>query len=217
MLDRLQLPSAIYFDSSTEVLKRKGGQYIGLVSPRGSWHIGRVKWLCGLGIAAMKTLHLLRHAKSSWREHQLADIDRGLNKRGLRDAPRMGEALAERLAPMSLAVSPAKRAQLTLEGLIAGWPALADYPHYTESDLYTFDAQDLLSWVAVQQGLHSALFIIGHNPALTELVNQLVGDWVLDNLPTAGYVELQLPIDRWSEVLHCQAQLKCQLFPKQLP
>lgn len=167
--------------------------------------------------APVKTLHVLRHAKSSWREASLPDIERGLNKRGLRDAPRMGEALSARLAPMSLAVSPARRAQLTLEGLMAGWPALGDLQHYTEDDLYTFDSAEVAAWTAVQQDHHSALFIIGHNPALTELVNQLVGEWVLDNLPTAGYVELQLPIDHWRDVLHCHARLTYRLFPKQLP
>ena len=74
----------------------------------------------------MKTLHLLRHAKSAWDQPGLADRQRGLNKRGKRDAPRMGAALAAMIPPQSVAVSPAKRAQLTLDGLCAGWPALAD-------------------------------------------------------------------------------------------
>ena len=68
----------------------------------------------------MKTLHLLRHAKSAWDQPHLSDRERGLNKRGRRDAPRIGEMLAQRLAPMSIAVSPARRAQLTLEGLCTG-------------------------------------------------------------------------------------------------
>ena len=64
----------------------------------------------------MKTLHLLRHAKSAWDQPGLSDRDRGLNKRGRRDAPRMGAALANLVGPHSIAVSPAQRAQLTLQG-----------------------------------------------------------------------------------------------------
>ena len=164
----------------------------------------------------MKTLHLLRHAKSSWSEPGLADRERGLNKRGRRDAPRMGRALAQQMAPMSVAVSPARRAQLTLEGLCNGWPALGDLPHYTEQDLYTFSGEEVLEWIGAQADSHRALFLIGHNPAFTELVNQLAGEYVLDNLPTAGYVRLSLALERWSELRAGCGVLEQSLFPRQL-
>ena len=164
----------------------------------------------------MKVLHLMRHAKSSWDNPGLADRDRGLNKRGKRDAPRMGEALSQRMAPMSIAVSTARRAQLTLEGLCDGWPALRDQPHFTEEDLYTFSAEDLVAWIAVQEDSHRRLFMIGHNPAFTDLVNHLVGEGSLDNLPTAGYVELALAIDRWRDLRPDCAVVAYSLFPKQL-
>lgn len=165
----------------------------------------------------MKILHLMRHAKSAWDQPGQSDRERGLNRRGQRDAPRMGEALSQRMAAMSVAVSPARRAQLTLEGLCAGWPALADYPHYTEEDLYTFSAQDLLDWIAAQDDSQRRLFIIGHNPAFTDLVNLLTGDNSLDNLPTAGYVELALAIDHWRDLQQACAVMPYSLFPKQLP
>ena len=164
----------------------------------------------------MKTLHLFRHAKSSWDQPHLSDRERGLNKRGKRDAPLMGEALAQRMAPMSIAVSPARRAQLTLQGLCAGWTALADQPHYTEEDLYTFSGADLFEWIAAQDDACSALFVISHNPGLTDLVNALVGHDSLDNLPTAGYVELMLRIDHWRDLRQGCAMLEYSLFPKQL-
>ena len=164
----------------------------------------------------MKILHLMRHAKSSWDNPGLADRDRGLNKRGKRDAPRMGEALSQRMAPMTVAVSPARRAQLTLEGLCDGWPAMRDLQHYTEEDLYTFSAEDLLEWIAVQEDRHRRLFMIGHNPAFTDLVNYLTGDETLDNLPTAGYVELALAIDQWRDMDRACAVIAHSLFPKQL-
>ncbi|RLA48808.1 MAG: phosphoglycerate mutase [Gammaproteobacteria bacterium] len=164
----------------------------------------------------MKTLHLLRHAKSSWDHTGLSDRERGLNKRGVRDAPRMGVALAQRMAPMSIAVSPARRAQLTLTGLCQGWPVLGDQVHCTEEDLYTFSCGDLFQWIAGQGDTPGALFIIAHNPALTDLVNMLTGQYSLDNLPTAGYIELALQINHWRNLQQGCAVLEYSLFPKQL-
>ena len=164
----------------------------------------------------MKTLHLMRHAKSAWDQPELPDRERKLNKRGKRDAPRMGEALAQEVVAQSIVVSPARRAQLTLDGLCAGWPALADFEHFTEESLYTFDSADLLEWISIQPNHHSSLFLIGHNPALTDLVNELVGSWSLDNLPTAGYARLTLNVETWSQVLAGSSALVRTLFPKEL-
>lgn len=169
------------------------------------------------GIIAVKTLHLLRHAKSSWKYQELDDRERGLNKRGKRDAPCMGAALAARLQPMSIYVSPARRAQLTLEGLCAGWPALQKLSHRCDEQLYTFDVKDLLDWLSQRPGNERTLFVIGHNPALTDLVNRLVGKHCLDNLPTAGYVELSVPVESWRDLSLCEAVLEYSLFPKELP
>lgn len=164
----------------------------------------------------MKTLHLLRHAKSSWEQPGLSDRERGLNKRGRRDSPRMGEALAQRLAPMPVAVSPARRAQLTLEGLCTGWPGLEDLDHATEEELYTFSADDILAWLLARDDAHDAVFIIGHNPALTDLANALAGEEVIANLPTAGYLELALQIDHWRNMGQGCGRIEYSLFPRQL-
>ncbi len=164
----------------------------------------------------MKTLHLLRHAKSSWGEPGLSDRDRGLNKRGRRDAPRMGEALAQRVTPMAIYASPARRAQLTLDGLCEGWPAIAALEHAIEEPLYTFDADDIFSWLLERDDSQAALFIIGHNPALTDLANALSLEDGLANLPTAGYLELSLQIDHWRDLRQGCARIQDSLFPRQL-
>ena len=164
----------------------------------------------------MKTLHLLRHAKSSWDESGLSDRDRGLNSRGLRDAPRMGQVLATECAPMTVHVSPARRAQLTLEGLCAGWPALARYPHRTVESLYTFSSADLAAFLRSCEDDCESLFLIGHNPALTDLVNELLVEDYLENLPTAGYARLLLDIQDWHELRPACAQLERLLLPRQL-
>jgi phosphohistidine phosphatase len=92
----------------------------------------------------------LRHAKSCWDDPKLSDRKRGLNKRGKRDAARMGEALSRRMAPMPVVVSPARRAQRTLVGLCDSWPALAEFDHVTDENLYTFSADDLFAWLSGQ-------------------------------------------------------------------
>jgi phosphohistidine phosphatase len=164
----------------------------------------------------MKTLHLLRHAKSSWNKPGLSDRERGLNKRGKRDAPRMGEALAQRMAPMQISVSPARRAQLTLGGVCDGWPALSEIHHITDEDLYTFSADDVFAWLQEQDDTHAALFIIGHNPAFTDLANALTEGDGLANLPTAGYLELALQIDHWQDMRQGCGRIEYSLFPRQL-
>ena len=165
----------------------------------------------------MKTLHLLRHAKSAWDEPGRDDRSRGLNKRGRRDAPRMGAALALELPAQAVHVSPARRAQLTLDGLCSAWPDLANCRHSTEEALYTFAAGELLSWIGARVGEGDSLFLIGHNPALTETINTLVGQHQLDNLPTAGYARLILDITAWDELKPGCARLERLLIPRELP
>ena len=164
----------------------------------------------------MKTLHLMRHAKSSWDQPALADRDRVLNARGRRDAPRMGRALSRRMPAMPAAVSPARRAQLTLEGLCEGWPELAAVAHVTTEALYTFSCGDLIDWIAGQHDQLDALFLIGHNPALTDLINVITSTDALDNLPTAGYVQLSAPVDHWSDLAQGGGSVEQSLFPKQI-
>jgi len=165
----------------------------------------------------MKTLHLLRHAKSSWAEAGVDDHDRDLNARGERAAPRMGRALGERLTAQVIHASTARRAWRTLEGLSAGWPELQGQAHVRDDGLYTFAWQDLLAWIQQQKTNPESLFLIGHNPALTDLCNQLVGRPALDNLPTAGYLRFSIPVDTWSDLAPGVATLEDYLFPRDLP
>lgn len=165
----------------------------------------------------MLTLHLLRHAKSDWDEPGLDDRERGLNRRGRRDAPRMGAALAAELVPVDIHVSPARRAQLTLRGLVEGWPELARVEHWTEEGLYTFDAEELLEWIAGCGETRDTLFLIGHNPAFTDLVNFLAGAPVIDKLPTAAYARLVLEADSWAALGPGCASLQRLLRPRELP
>jgi phosphohistidine phosphatase len=164
----------------------------------------------------MKNIYLMRHAKSSWSEPGLADHDRGLNRRGKRDAPRMGRALAARLPPCVVASSSARRARLTLAGLCEGWPGLDEMPHRIDAGLYTFSADELAQWITGQDDALTSLFIIGHNPAMTVLINTLAGKPALDNLPTAAFAHLSADIEHWAELQAGCGQLLDVLFPRTL-
>jgi phosphohistidine phosphatase len=166
----------------------------------------------------LKTLHLLRHAKSSWQEPGLSDHERDLNDRGRRDAPAMGAALCERglLPPQPAFCSSARRARLTLEGICEGFPALAAQPHRIDPALYSFDCRDLLAWLRQFDNAFASCLLVGHNPALTDLCNLLVGRAALDNLPTAGYLQLQLSVDDWRDVGEGTGDIAHWLFPRDL-
>lgn len=167
----------------------------------------------------MKSLYLLRHAKSSWDNPGQSDIERPLNPRGERDAPRMGRALGARLQPMMFHVSPAERAQSTFRNLQPHWPGLTAEHGVTVAALYTFDYRSLMEWIAQQARDLSDLAVLGHNPALTDLTNYLVGYGTLANIPTAGWVELVLDMHDWADIPQFRGggQLSYRLFPRELP
>ena len=163
-----------------------------------------------------KDLYLLRHAKSSWADASVSDRERGLNNRGRRNAPRMGKALAALMEPQVAHVSPARRAQLTLGGLQDGWPELQACEHQTEEALYTFSADDLVAFIRARDDADDSLFLIGHNPGLTDLVNWICDVTVLANLPTAGFAHLSLAIPSWSQLDRGCGRLHTRLAPKEL-
>lgn len=148
----------------------------------------------------MKRLTLLRHAKSSWQDAELADHERPLADRGRRDAPRMAERLKARNAsPALILTSSAKRALETAR-LVA---AALDSPHdslQVEPALYLADPGTILQILANQNDEVGELLLVGHNPGLTDLVNRLLPDLRLDNLPTAGIVAMDSTAARWAEL-----------------
>ena len=146
----------------------------------------------------MKRLYLLRHAKSSWKDPELEDFDRPLNKRGKRDAPFMGQRLRlANIRPDLIISSPAKRAGKTAK-IIA---AQIEYPvkeiQWRESlyDAGTLTLLGILREIAdpVEQAM-----LVGHNPGLTLLAEFLTGEAV-DNIPTSGVFAVDLAIESWNQ------------------
>ncbi len=145
----------------------------------------------------MKTLMLLRHAKSSWKDEGLADHDRPLNERGKRDAPRLGLVLKnEHRLPDLILTSTAERACRTTE-LVAGASGYTGAIVRVD-DLYAADAKRLLEVARARGSQAGRLLLVAHNPGLEELVEQLTGR--SETMPTAALAEIVLPIDQWSEL-----------------
>jgi len=147
----------------------------------------------------MKTLILVRHAKSSWKDRSLPDPMRPLNKRGRRDAPLMGQRLAEQATDVELMIaSPAVRAMETAEAMAEE----LDYPWdeiVADERLYHADPEDILVVIEEQDPWVDHLMLIGHNPGMTSLVNGLTRT-NLDNVPTAGVVKLTYDVERWIDI-----------------
>jgi len=165
----------------------------------------------------VKTLHLLRHAKSAHGDRAVADHERDLNDRGRRDAPAIGLALRDVLDALPpVYCSTALRARRTLEGVLEGYGGPAAQAPTHDARLYTFDYRELLDWLCRLPQAQAQCLLVGHNPALTELCNQLLGRPALDNLPTAGYLQLRLAVDRWSDIAPGTGELQRWLFPRDL-
>jgi phosphohistidine phosphatase len=147
----------------------------------------------------MKTLMLVRHAKSSWKERGLPDHERPLNKRGRRDVPIMGERLAQRGVEVDLIISSsAMRAVTTAEAMAEAFEYAWD-EIVVDERLYEAYADEILEVIEEQDDWVDHLMLIGHNPGLTALANYL-SSHDIENVPTCGVVGLRYDIKRWAEV-----------------
>lgn len=161
----------------------------------------------------MKTLTLLRHAKSSWKEKDLQDHERPLNSRGERDAPIMAERIREAgIRPSLILSSPANRAWATAK-IIA---KEISYPLeflQRENDLYLAGLNTLINKVAAQDTGFNSIMIVGHNPGLTDFANFL-SPGVSGNVPTCGVVSVVIDCDDWNLRDYHKTELSLYDYPK---
>lgn len=163
----------------------------------------------------MKTLTLLRHAKSSWNDASLEDRDRPLSSRGHRDAPVMAERIKDAgIRPSLILSSPASRAWTTAKAIAneIGYP-----PEFLQQEdrLYHASVRGFLKVISEQDTGFNNLMIVGHNPGLTDFANYLMPG-VTDNIPTCGVVSFEIDHDDWH--LHSGAKTKLMIFdyPKRI-
>ena len=161
----------------------------------------------------MRRLVLVRHAKSSWKEPSLADFDRPLNKRGKRDAPVMGQRLAEQQIDPSLIVSsPARRARRTAEVVAEALDYPVDEIEF-EDEIYEAGVGALLHLVRCLDDADREVLMVGHNPGFTDLCNLLTNE-PLANLPTCATVTVEFDLTSWAQVGPDSGELTRFDYPK---
>jgi phosphohistidine phosphatase len=161
----------------------------------------------------MKTLLLLRHAKSSRDDPGLLDFDRPLAPRGTKDAPRIGKELKKRkLLPDLIIASPAVRAKETIEAVIQA--ANLDFNPQFDESIYGASSDQLLALVRLIPDRSSCALMVGHNPGFEELVEQLTGAY--KQMPTAAVACIELQVNHWQEVQDHAGKLAWLMTPKQL-
>lgn len=161
----------------------------------------------------MKTLYLVRHAKSSWKELDVDDIDRPLNKRGKRDAPFMGQRLKQHgVLPDLMLSSPAKRALRTARTIAKE----LDYPKgdiLIEDGLYLQGISAILQVIRALDDRHDTIMLFGHNPDFTTLAEHLT-DYQIDNIPTCGIFCIDFNVGSWKEVAEANGNFVFFDYPK---
>lgn len=160
----------------------------------------------------MKTLILIRHAKSSW-NFDIIDHQRPLNKRGLNDA----ELVATYLEKLNLQIdmlfcSDAKRTRLTADFFISKLAISPDRIVFNH-DLYDFDGRLLERVIKNCDASINNLMVFGHNHAITSFVNTY-GNKYIENVPTCGVVVIQFDIMNWNDLN--QGETTQTIFPKNL-
>lgn len=161
----------------------------------------------------MKTLILMRHAKSSWADTDLADFDRPLNQRGLAAAPFMGKIIRHRgINPEAIISSPAKRAKdtATLVKEAAEFEAELKF----EEKIYEASPLALMYVTAgIDESVETAM-LVGHNPGMEGFVKALTQR--VESMPTAAVAKITLNIENWYDVSANCGDLEEILRPKEL-
>jgi phosphohistidine phosphatase len=167
----------------------------------------------------MKTLYLLRHAKSSWDDPDLADRDRPLAPRGQRAAARIAVYLRrERISPALVLCSPALRARETLAAIAAELRADLEISH--EDGLYGADVDELVERVRAVPDSVPTVLLVGHNPGLHDLALFLAepsgtANRLREKFPTGALATLEIS-GAWSELDEGRARLVDYVVPREL-
>ena len=161
----------------------------------------------------MKTLLLLRHAKSSWEDPTLQDFERPLNGRGREAAKRIGRYIKKRrLCPDLVLSSPARRAKETVK-LVLNAAGMKVDVRYDER-IYEAEPLQLVEVVSQAPADKSLVLLVGHNPGMEELLQLLTGH--SERMPTAALAKIKFHIQEWNMLVTAQGSLEGLVKPKEL-
>lgn len=161
----------------------------------------------------MKQLLLMRHAKSSWEQSGMKDIDRPLNERGLKDAPEMGKRLLkQKFKPDLIVSSLAKRAYETAK-LVAREVQIDTSDILRETDLYEAQMEDIMHVIRNLDDRKNQVILVGHNPSFTGMVGFLSNQFIA-HLPTSGMALIKFDVQSWKQITHGSGKMLWTDSPK---
>ena len=165
----------------------------------------------------MKTVYLLRHAKSSWSNPELDDLHRPLNKRGNRNATVMGERFGTReQMPDRIISSPALRARSTAE-LFASACGFPVEEIIKQPNLYFCGTGAIENNIVSQDDQYQSMMLVLHNPDINTFVDSIGSAPYISNVPTCGLVKLVSDIYHWRDWSCSDAQFEYFDYPKKIP
>ena len=169
----------------------------------------------------MRTLYVLRHAKSDWGDASLRDFDRPLNGRGRKSAKAMGRELRERgLTPDLVLLSPSARTTETLARVEEGFGA--SFEKVEERSIYLAETEELVALIRNAPAKSERLMIVGHNPGMHELVLLLANEprdlreEAAAKFPTGAMAEISFDVGDWSDVTPGSGFIRSFLKPREL-
>jgi len=163
----------------------------------------------------MKTLLLIRHAKSSWDDLLLHDFDRPLNARGLKDAPIMAQRLkAKKIKIDAFVSSPAIRAKSTCELFMKEF-AVNKKEMILQTQIYLASPEVLLETVKQINNQFETAAVFAHNSGITDFANSLTSLKV-DNMPTCSVFAVKVYTENWSEFKTAKKEFLFFDYPKNL-
>lgn len=162
----------------------------------------------------VKTLIVVRHAKSSWDIGTLNDFERPLNERGKKDAPVMAQRLIDRKIEIDAFIaSPAKRAKKTAELFCDTYGKSTDDIIYV-SMLYHATADDIYSAVEALDDAFKTVALFTHNPGISTFVNTLTEEAQVDNMPTCGIFATKVITSKWADFKKAKKEFLFFDYPK---
>jgi phosphohistidine phosphatase len=160
-----------------------------------------------------KILYLVRHAESNGPGSAQLDFDRRLNKLGEHDAQIMGRRLKTRsVQPDVIISSPARRASQTSEFIATELGIPVDSISFDEN-IYEASVSNLIESIQTLDDLHGSAILIGHNPGISWLINQLTSEHIA-NAPTCSIATIRFSSKRWNDIRTCPAELLDFDYPK---
>lgn len=160
----------------------------------------------------MKTIYLIRHAKSDWSDFNINDAKRGLSERGKKDIPLMANELHKKnIKPDLIISSSSNRTKLTVEGIFKRLNYSTEIIYNDE--LYLANPKTILSLIQNVNDKYKSIFVVGHNPGITDFAN-LMSDADIENIPTLGIVALKCEVKKWKECKYHDAKVEFFIYPK---